>query len=237
MSESTEPTKPVVAIVVAAGSGSRLGGEVPKALRELGGRALVSHSLEALAAGGVTRAIVVIAEGLLPDFETVLADSPIPAAVVVGGAERQDSVLAGLDAIGGDPELVAADFVLVHDAARALVPPEVVARVIDALASGAVGCIPVVPVVDTIRRVTAAGSQVVDRAELVFVQTPQGFVRDVLHRGHLYVHERGLHVTDDAAVIEALGEQVVLVDGSREALKVTEPLDLLFAEAVLGSRW
>lgn len=229
--------KPVVAIVVAAGSGSRLGGEGPKALRELGGRPLLSHSLDALAAGGVSRAIVVIAEGLLPDFETVLADSPIPAAVVTGGAERQDSVLAGLDAIIGDPELATAEFVLVHDAARALVPPEVVARVIAALEAGAVGCVPVVPVVDTVRRVTETGSEVIDRTGLRAVQTPQGFVREVLHRGHREVREQGLRVTDDAAVVEALGEQVVLVEGSPEALKVTEPLDLLFADAVLRSRW
>ena len=233
----SESMKPVVAIVVAAGSGSRLGGEVPKALRELGGRPLVGHSLAALADGGVNRAIVVIPAGMMPDFETVLADSPIPASIVIGGAERQDSVLAGLEAIVGDPELATAGFVLVHDAARALVPAEVVARVIDALASGAVGCVPVMPVVDTIRRVTESGSEVVDRTELCAVQTPQGFVREVLHRGHLSVRERGLQVTDDAAVIEALGERVVLVDGSREALKVTEALDLLFADAILRNRW
>ncbi|HQA77184.1 MAG TPA: 2-C-methyl-D-erythritol 4-phosphate cytidylyltransferase [Propionicimonas sp.] len=229
--------KPVVAIVVAAGSGSRLGGEVPKALREAGGRPLVSRSLDALAAGGVTRAIVVIAEGLLPEFETVLTDSPIPAAVVTGGAERQDSVLAGLEAIVVDPELAAAEFVLVHDAARALVPAAVVARVIDALRSGAAGCVPVIPVVDSIRRLVASGSEIVDRSDLVAVQTPQGFVREILHRGHLHVRERGLLVTDDAAVIEALGEQVVLVDGSRDAFKITEPLDLVIAEALLQGRW
>ena len=227
---------PVVAIVVAAGAGSRLGGETPKALRELDGRTLLGHSLSALAEGGVDRAVVVIAEGLLPDFETTLADSPIPAVAVTGGAARQDSVLAGLEAIAGDPELNAAEFVLVHDAARALVPPAVVAGVIAALADGAVGCVPVLPVVDSIRRVGPDGSEIVDRSALVVVQTPQGFVREVLHRGHHAVRERGLQVTDDAAVIEAIGQTVVLVPGSREAMKVTEPLDLTLAEAILRSR-
>src|SRR4051812_44882240 len=116
--------QPVVAIVVAAGSGSRLGGGVPKALRELAGRPLVVHSLEALAAGGVDRAVVVVVPGREPDFEAVLADAPLRSACVAGGAERQDSVRAGLDAIAGDPELSTSRFVLVHDAARALVPAE-----------------------------------------------------------------------------------------------------------------
>ncbi|MFZ0530916.1 MAG: 2-C-methyl-D-erythritol 4-phosphate cytidylyltransferase [Propionicimonas sp.] len=228
--------KPVVAIVVAAGSGSRLGGAVPKALRELGGRPLVRHCLDGLAGGGVSGAVVVVAEGLQGSFEAALSDSPIPVRVVAGGSERQDSVLAGLDAIAADPVLALADHVLVHDAARALVPAEVVARVVAALDGGAKGCVPVVPVVDTIRRVTAGGSEVVDRTQLRAVQTPQGFVREVLHRGHRHVREHGLAVTDDATVIETLGEQVVLVEGAREALKVTEPLDLVFADALLRSR-
>lgn len=228
--------EPVVAIVVAAGSGSRLGGCTPKALRELAGRPLVGHSLRALAAGGVDRAIVVVAPGLLAEFETVIADSPIPAGCVAGGSERPDSVRAGLAAIAGDPELDRARYVLVHDAARALVPAEVVARVITALAEGAVGCVPVVPVVDTVRQVTANGSVVIDRTGLRAVQTPQGFVRETLERGHRLAQERGLQVTDDAAVVEALGEEIVLVEGSREALKVTEPLDLVIAEAIARSR-
>lgn len=222
--------------MVAAGSGSRLGGSTPKALRELGGRPLISHSLTALAEGGVDRAVAVVAAGLQEVFEAAVADAPIPTACVVGGDERQDSVQAGLRAIGGDPTLVSARFVLVHDAARALVPPSVVARVIAALREGAAGCVPVVPVVDSIRRRDGDDSVVVDRSELVAVQTPQGFAREVLERGHRAVRERGLAVTDDAAAIEALGERVRMVEGSREALKVTEPFDLVLAEAILRTR-
>jgi 2-C-methyl-D-erythritol 4-phosphate cytidylyltransferase len=229
-------SEPVVAIVVAAGSGSRLGGDTPKALRQLAGRPLAAHSLGALASGGVDRAVLVVAEGMLGAFEAVAADAPVPTVCVVGGAERQDSVQRGLDAIAGDPVLAQSRFVLVHDAARALVPPEVVARVIAALRAGAVGCIPVVPVVDTVRRVEDGGSRVVDRSQLVGVQTPQGFVREVLVWGHRKVREGGLAVTDDAAAIETLGERVTLVTGSREALKVTEPLDLILADAILRSR-
>ncbi len=228
--------EPVVAIVVAAGSGSRLGGGVPKALRELAGRPLVSHSLDGLAAGGVDRVVLVVAAGLAEAFAAVVAESPIPASCVTGGAERQDSVLAGLAAIATDPDLSASRFVLVHDAARALVPPEVVHRVVAALRAGAVAVIPVLPVVDTIREVTPTGSATVDRGRLRVVQTPQGFIRAALADGHRLVRETGLRVTDDAAVIEALGKPVTLVAGAREALKVTEPLDLLFAEAIVRSR-
>jgi 2-C-methyl-D-erythritol 4-phosphate cytidylyltransferase len=227
--------EPVVALVVAAGSGSRLGGDIPKALRELDGRPLVSHSLEGLAAGGVDRVVIVIAPGLDDDFAGVVAGSPIPARCVHGGAERQDSVLNGLAAIAGDPDLAGARYVLVHDAARALVPADVVRRVIEALIGGAVAAIPVLPVVDTIREVTATGSATVDRSRLRAVQTPQGFSRDVLERAHQLVADQGLQVTDDAAAVEALGYPVVLVPGDREALKVTEPLDLLFAEAIVRS--
>jgi 2-C-methyl-D-erythritol 4-phosphate cytidylyltransferase len=227
--------EPVVALVVAAGSGSRLGGDIPKALRELDGRPLVSHSLEGLAAGGVDRAVIVIAPGLDDDFAGVVAGSPIPARCVHGGAERQDSVLNGLAAIAADPDLAAARYVLVHDAARALVPADVVRRVIEALIGGAVAAIPVLPVVDTIREVTATGSATVDRSRLRAVQTPQGFSRDVLELAHQLVADQDLQVTDDAAAVEALGYPVVLVPGDREALKVTEPLDLLFAEAIVRS--
>jgi 2-C-methyl-D-erythritol 4-phosphate cytidylyltransferase len=227
--------EPVVALVVAAGSGSRLGGEGPKALRELDGLTLVGHSLVGLAAGGVDHAVIVIAAGLDDAFADVVADAPIPVRCVAGGAERQDSVLAGLAAITDDPDLCAARFVLVHDAARALVPGALVARVIAALEAGAVAVVPVLPVVDTIREVTPDGSTTVDRSVLRIVQTPQGFAREVLERAHRLVAEAGLQVTDDAAAVEALGEAVTLVPGDREALKVTEPLDLLFAEAIVRS--
>ncbi len=227
--------EPVVALVVAAGSGSRLGGDVPKALRELRGRPLVSHSIDGLAAGGVDRVVIVIAPGLDDAFADVVAGSPIPARCVHGGDERQDSVRIGLAAIAADPELATARYVLVHDAARALVPGDLVRRVIGALRDGAVAAIPVLPVVDTIREVTGTGSATVDRNRFRVVQTPQGFDRDVLERAHRLVADDGLQVTDDAAAVEALGHPVALVAGDREALKVTEPLDLLFAEAIVRS--
>lgn len=229
--------EPVVAVVVAAGSGVRLGGTTPKALRAIAGRPLVSLGLEALAAGGVDRAVVVIARGAESAFETALADAPIPTAYVTGGVRRQDSVRAGLRAIAGDPEAAGCRFVLVHDAARPLVPAAVVARVIEALRSGAGAVVPAVPVVDSMRSVDAAGvSRTVDRSVLRSVQTPQGFPIAVLDEALRRAADDGRDVTDDATAAEAIGVPVVVVDGSADALKITGPADLAVAEAILRGR-
>lgn len=221
--------EPVAAIVVAAGSGVRLGGEGPKALRELAGRPLVSWSLEALAEGGVTSAVVVVAANAVEQFVEVVANAPVPIALVVGGASRQESVRRGLLAVAAD-----ADVVLVHDAARPLVPPTVVAGVVSAVAGGADAVIPVIPVTDSVRRVTAAGSEMVDRSLLRAVQTPQGFRRSVLVAAHEAA--QGSDHTDDAAVCEAYGVAVTLVPGSSDAVKVTHPGDLAVAAAILAGR-
>jgi 2-C-methyl-D-erythritol 4-phosphate cytidylyltransferase len=228
VSQNSTSPEPVVAIVVAAGSGVRLGGEVPKAVRVLAGRPLVSWSVEALAAGGVSEVVVVVGDGLQDAFAAALADAPIPFRLVVGGATRQESVSRGIAA------LPLGDVVLVHDAARPLVPAEVVRGVVEAVRSGASAVIPVVGVSDSIRQVADAGSVVVDRSALRAVQTPQGFTREALVRSHGAANGRDF--TDDAAVCEACGYEVVLVPGSRESLKITEPYDLYVAEAIVRGR-
>ncbi len=227
MTQNTSP-EPVVAIVVAAGSGVRLGGEVPKALRVLAGRPLVRWSVDALAAGGVTQVVVVVADGLQDTFADALVGASVPFAVVVGGATRQESVARGIAA------LPPGEVVLVHDAARPLVPADVVRDVVAAVRAGAPAAIPVVPVSDTVRQVAGAGSIVVDRSGLRAVQTPQGFAREALLSAHAAA--AGRDYTDDAAVCESVGYEVVLVPGSREALKITEPYDLAVAEAIVRAR-
>ncbi len=139
--------------------------------------------------------------------------------VVAGGAERGDSVAAGLAALDAS-----VDVVLVHDAARCLTPPAVFARVVAAVEDGAVAVVPGTPVVDTVKQVDASGRVVAtpDRAALRAVQTPQGFRRDVLARAHAVSSE----ATDDAGLVERLGEPVLVVDGDRLAFKVTTPDDL-----------
>jgi 2-C-methyl-D-erythritol 4-phosphate cytidylyltransferase len=152
--------------------------------------------------------------------------SSAPVTVVVGGAERGDSVAAGLRVLGDD-----VDVVLVHDAARCLTPVDVFDRVVAGVRSGVVAVVPGAPVVDTIKQVDADGFVVAtpDRAALRAVQTPQGFRRDVLERAHA----GGSDATDDAGLVERLGERVLVVDGDPRALKVTTPSDLEAAVRLL----
>ncbi|WP_040158576.1 2-C-methyl-D-erythritol 4-phosphate cytidylyltransferase [Nigerium massiliense] len=226
---------PVVAIVVAAGSGVRLGGDVPKALRTVGGLPLVVRSVRQLAAGGCAAAIVVVAEPAVESFERVLADAPIPVRIVTGGAERQDSVRNGLLALQGDEELSAAEIVLVHDAARALVPVRVVEDVVAAVRGGAPAVTPITEVVDSIRQLTEVGSAVIDRSTLRAVQTPQGFERDALLEAHALIQENRVPVTDDIAAYEFAGGVATLVDGDRLAFKITTEFDLVIAEAIASA--
>lgn len=148
--------------------------------------------------------------------------------VVAGGAERSDSVRAGLAAC---PE---AELVLVHDAARCLTPPALFASVVAALRAGAVAVVPGLPVADTLKRVDDAGRvlDTPDRSVLRAVQTPQGFSAEVLRRAHA----SGGDATDDAGLVEALGEPVIVVPGDPLALKITTRFDLAVAEHLVAEQ-
>ena len=219
-------TSLVGVLVPAAGAGVRLGAGRPKALREVAGEPVLLHAVRGLRACPSVGPVVVAAP--VADVDAVrdlLAAYDV--VVVPGGAERQDSVRAALAALPAEVELV-----LVHDAARCLTPVEVVERVVAALRSGAPAVVPVLPLGDTVKQV--ADDRVVgtvDRAALVSAQTPQGFLRAVLERAHA---GSAAGLTDDAALVEAMGAQVVTVPGADEAFKVTRPLDLLLAEALLA---
>ncbi|GAB3818655.1 2-C-methyl-D-erythritol 4-phosphate cytidylyltransferase [Tessaracoccus terricola] len=225
---------PAVAIVVAAGSGSRLGADVPKALVEIDGVPMVRCCLDALADGGVGFAVVTVPASHEAQFQEALSGSTLPLRTVVGGARRQDSVRLGVEVLAAShPEETV---VLVHDAARPLVPARVVADVVRAVAGGARAVVPAVPVVDSIRALDDAGSHVVDRSRLRAVQTPQGFPLGTLRDAHQHLADAGIEVTDDAAAAELLGDAVTIVDGHRDAMKVTEPQDLVLAHAILAGR-
>lgn len=215
----------VAAILVAGGSGQRLGAAVPKAFVEVAGQTILERAAQAFAGHPDVGAVIVVAPQAHVQQATELTKLP----VVAGGASRQASVAAGLAALPAD-----AEFVLVHDAARPFVPRRVIDAVLAALHSGADAVVPVVPIADTVRRVAPDGrlSGVVDRATLLAVQTPQGFPRAVL----LAAHDNASDVaaTDDATLVEALGYQVVAVDGADEAFKITTAADLARAASVLG---
>jgi 2-C-methyl-D-erythritol 4-phosphate cytidylyltransferase len=216
-------------IVAAAGSGLRLGADRPKALVPLGGRALVCWAVDTLRDGGIDQVVVAVPAREHSAFATVL---PLDVRLVAGGATRTASVRAALAAV--DP---GTDAVLVHDAARPLTPPEVVARVLAALAGGAPAVVPVLPVVDTTVVVDDDGvvADAVPRESLRRVQTPQGFSRAVLAEAYVALAE-GEELTDDAAVVRAHGVPVATIDGSERATKITVPYDLTLAELMVVSR-
>jgi 2-C-methyl-D-erythritol 4-phosphate cytidylyltransferase len=215
-----------VGIVAAAGSGSRLGAELPKALVPLAGRPLVAWAVEALLSGGVDEVLVAVPAGARDDFTEALGSTAV---LVDGGASRTASVRAALGAAGGS-----ADAVLVHDAARPLTPPDVVARVLAALAGGARAVVPVLPVVDTTVVVGADGviTGALPRDALRRVQTPQGFHRATLVEayGRLPAHA---DLTDDAAVVHTAKVAVATVPGDERAAKITVANDLAVAELQL----
>ena len=211
-----------VGIVAAAGSGLRLGADVPKALVPLAGRPLVCWAVDTLRAGGASEVVVAV-----PPADRAAFAAALPGVLLVdGGATRTASVRAALAAT-----TPGVDVVIVHDAARQLTPPGVVARVLAALADGARAVVPVRPVVDTMVVVDSDGlvTDAVPRAPLRRVQTPQGFDRRTLADAYAGLADDA-DLTDDAAVVRAVGIPVVTVDGDERAAKVTVAHDLAMAE-------
>lgn len=226
------PVGTVGVIVVAAGSGSRFGGPVPKAFVPLSGRPLLAWALEAAAgSAGVSCTVVVAPASHLDEAERVVAIAHGGPVVVAGGTERTDSVAAGLAALPDDVAVV-----LVHDAARALAPTSLFDQVAAAVRAGHVAVVPGLPVVDTVKQVDQAGfvTATPDRRSLRAVQTPQGFRRDVLVAAHAAA-ARG-SVTDDAVLVEDLGMPVLVVPGDPLAQKITTRADLDRAEALVAGR-
>jgi 2-C-methyl-D-erythritol 4-phosphate cytidylyltransferase len=215
-----------VAVVPAAGSGQRLAAGAPKAFVNLAGRPMLERAIAGLKESGVVDSIVIAVPPSRTDEATLVFGGD--ALIVAGGADRTESVSLALAAVGD------ADFVLVHDAARALTPPSLVVRVVEALRAGHGAVVPALPVADTIKAVDANGAVLgtPERAGLRAVQTPQGFHIDVLRRAYARAGDGGF--TDDASMVEQSGGQVQTVDGDPLAFKITTPLDLVLAEAILA---
>lgn len=218
----------VGAVIVGAGGSTRMGG-VDKIFASLNGRPLVCYALAAAErCAAVDRVALVVAENRVAAARALVAAEGFAkvAAVCAGGARRQDSVLAGLTA------LTDVDFVLIHDAARPLLTPALIAAGLAAAwPTGA--AIAAVPVVDTLKEVDTEGAvlRTVPRERLWAVQTPQVFAADLLREAH----RRGpADVTDDAMLVEAIGGVVRIFPGSPRNLKVTTPDDLLLAAALLA---
>lgn len=214
------------AVVVAAGAGERLGADRPKAFVRFGARTLVAASLEALEEHDAIDGIVcVVPVGWEEQLSLVVDDlgAGKVAASVPGGPSRAESVRRGLGLLPSSARLV-----LVHDAARPLLTAALVDRVLAALAAGAEGAVPAIPVSDTVKRVGADGTivETLPRATLRAVQTPQGFPVDVLARALAVPDDALAAATDCASLVESAGGRVVCVEGDPENLKVTTPADL-----------
>lgn len=219
------PAPKTAIIVVAAGSGTRLGASAPKAFVGIDERSVLRHALDGVFAASPAQVIVVAPAGHEGDAESELraaaGDRVDLGRVVVGGRTRQESVAAGLGALWGDITTV-----LVHDAARALTPPEQIDAVAAAV-TATTGVIPALPVVNTLKRVSGDDVvEAVDRAELVAAQTPQGFPRDLLESAYAAALAAGGEYTDDAAVFAAAGHPVTHIAGSPLAFKITLTADL-----------
>ena len=233
-----KPLTSLAAVILAAGTGTRMGDGPEKQFRMLAGRPVLIHALTAfMAHPAVTQIVIVCAAARMPDINQMLgllADDP-RILIAAGGARRQDSVQAGLAALDPDKSMLVA----IHDAARPLLPSTVIDRLIAAMNGGAAAALPVIPVVDTLKtidkaliadRALVAGT--VDRSSLAAAQTPQIFQLDEIAQLHA-THDSNIDITDDIQLVEAIGKQVSTVAGDRRLMKLTtgDDFDILAALA------
>lgn len=222
-------------IIVAGGSGSRFGGEVPKQFLPLGGRPVLMHTVDAFreALPGCD-IIIVLSEAMRGLWERLCKEHRfVSPRIADGGSTRWESVKNAVSSLGDTP---AGRIVLIHDGARPLVPAEVIRKTV-AYARNTDGALPVVEVLDSLRRMDPDGvrSEAVDRSEYRSVQTPQTFTLWRLREAYALPYRS--EFTDDASVMAAAGfGNIVLVEGSRENIKITTPLDLKLAELILMER-
>lgn len=225
----------IAVVLVAAGRGERLGAGVPKGLAKVAGETLISHSLRNIFELKDLREIVVaVPSEQLEEFaqEIKLAAESAPAEiqirVVEGGSSRQGSIAKAIQAVKLEDGIA-----LIHDAARALTPVELFERVADVVASTSLGAVPVLPVADTIKRVGAANEvlETVDRSTLGAAQTPQGFPLVSIRAAYA---NPIAEFTDDAALFQSTGGQIVAVNGNTMAFKITTPDNLQFAESLFS---
>jgi 2-C-methyl-D-erythritol 4-phosphate cytidylyltransferase/2-C-methyl-D-erythritol 2,4-cyclodiphosphate synthase len=215
-------------VVVAAGQGQRLGAGIPKAFVDLVGRPLLTHAIESIIAlPSLAQLIIAVPESHLVEAAEIgaelIGDLPVQFDVVLGGQTRQGSIANALAELSEDAKVV-----LVHDAARALAPTSLFATVADAVRKTRLSSLPVMRVVDTIKRIDGETVlETVDREVLRSAQTPQGFVAADLVAA--YAATDG-EFTDDAALMQAAGHKIIAVDGDERAFKITTPADLAAAE-------
>ncbi|MDE7452252.1 MAG: 2-C-methyl-D-erythritol 4-phosphate cytidylyltransferase [Paramuribaculum sp.] len=220
----------VLHIVVAAGSGSRFGAEVPKQFCYLNGLPVLMHTVNALRRCDDGDIVVVLSDSMVTYWKELCDkhgfDTPD---IVIGGASRWRSVRNAIECKGKNAEIIS-----VHDGARPLLSQNLITRLISEVRAGHDAMIPVIPVTDSIRRVDVSGENVaVDRKSYFAVQTPQVFDGKMLRKA--YSKPESPLFTDDASVVESIGVKVTLTEGEPTNIKITHPLDLAIAEAILNN--
>ena len=230
MADTPQNIPSKVIILVAAGRGSRAGEGLPKQYREICGKPLIRHTLDALRLASVDAAILPV---IHPDdkemFEEAAGGVSSILSPVNGGVSRQESVFNGLQALANQ----GCQYVYIHDAARPFVSKALMDRIDHAFAEGAAGVVPAVPVVDTLVRAQDGARKPVDRSNIFAVQTPQAFIYDEIFAAHKAAIGQAL--TDDASVYEASGGAVMHVAGEEANFKVTCPEDFMKAEQMLNT--
>jgi 2-C-methyl-D-erythritol 4-phosphate cytidylyltransferase len=221
------------AIIVAAGSGIRLGRSEPKAFVKIGGRTMLSYSLRVVASiPSIKELVIAVPDGFESAARTEVsaAGVRIPVKITSGGAERQDSVRIALALTSSESDLV-----VVHDAARPMATATIFKACLEAAAQAG-GAIAAIPVADTLKRVVdTAIAETIARESLWQAQTPQAFRRDVLVAAHSRAVSERTIATDDADLVERSGTRVEVVEGSTGNIKITTPSDLAIVEAIVAA--
>lgn len=219
--------KSKIAIIVAGGKGERMQADIPKQFIEIQGKPILMHTLQAFWGYDASIQLILVLPSVQIEFWKTLCNKhgfDLPHQIIEGGQTRFHSVKNGLKAAKKN------GLVAVHDGVRPLVSMETIARCFDA-AEKLGTAIPVVDLIDSIRKITESGSQSVDRSAYKLVQTPQVFDSELLKKA--YEEDFSPLFTDDASVVEAMGTKIELVEGNRENIKITTVFDLKIAEAVL----
>lgn len=221
----------VSAVIVAAGSGRRMGAGINKVYMPLGEKCVLWHTVKAFAESGAVDELVIVtgSEDLIQAAE-IAAEFELDFYVIVGGEERQNSVLNGINKANGD-------FVAVHDGARALITADEIRTVIASAKEYGAAALGVTPK-DTVKTADNDGfiSGTVERSSAYLIQTPQVFKREELIKAHGKAIEDGFAATDDCAVMERIGARIKIVEGSYENIKLTTPEDIFTAERILKER-
>ena len=217
-------------VIVAAGKGARTGSTELKQFRWVAGKPMLLHSVQAFHdRDDVAMVVCVLPREHAGDPPAWLFQCDVERLLVAtGGRERSDSVANGIEDLPPECEII-----VIHDAARPLVPASVIESVIAEARRGN-GAVPAIPVADTLKRVTDSGiiSRTIDRSRLWRAQTPQAFPRHMIERAYTHARANGISATDDASLCELLGLPVMVVPGSERAMKITEEADFARAEAL-----